>query len=72
MDELHRALERRLFPRILLLDADQADGFVRDWKPSTFPPERHFGYAVTWFSLAATVAIVALVLLVMRSRKRKA
>jgi surfeit locus 1 family protein len=71
MEELHQALGRRLFPRIILLDADQADGFAREWKPSTFPPERHFGYAITWFSLATTVAVVAVVLIVIRIRKRK-
>jgi surfeit locus 1 family protein len=71
MEELHHALDRRLYPRIILLDAGQADGFVREWKPSSFPPERHFGYAITWFSLAATVAVVALALAVIRIRRRK-
>ena len=71
MDELRQALDRHLFPRIILLDADQADGFVREWKPSTFPPERHLGYAITWFCLAATVAVVAGILFVPRIRKRK-
>jgi surfeit locus 1 family protein len=31
---------------------------VRAWQPSTFPPERHLGYAITWFALAATVAVL--------------
>jgi surfeit locus 1 family protein len=71
MDALRQALDRRIFPRIVLLDAGQPDGFARAWKPSTFPPERHFGYAITWFCMAGTVAIVALVLLFTRTRKRK-
>jgi surfeit locus 1 family protein len=55
LNDLRNALGRTIQPRIILLDREQADGFVRDWQPSTFPPERHLGYAVTWFALAATV-----------------
>ena len=50
------ALGRETYPKILLLDAGLADGYVRDWRPSGFPPERHLGYAVQWFALAATLA----------------
>jgi surfeit locus 1 family protein len=54
--ELSAALDRPLYPQIIRLDPDQPDGYVREWSPSTFPPERHLGYAVTWFALATTVA----------------
>jgi surfeit locus 1 family protein len=56
LNDLRNALGRAIEPRIILLDKEQADGFVRDWQPATFPPERHLSYAVTWFALAATVA----------------
>lgn len=59
--ELSAALERPLDPLIILLDPDQPDGFVREWRPSTFPPERHLSYAITWFSLAAALATVFIV-----------
>lgn len=49
-----------VLPRMLLLDPDPASGFVRSWKPQVFPPERHIGYAFTWFCFAA-VAIAILV-----------
>lgn len=49
-----------LQPRMLLLDPEPASGFVRVWKPQVFPPERHIGYAFTWFCFAA-VAIAMLV-----------
>jgi surfeit locus 1 family protein len=58
MQEILAVLPRELYPYILLLDADQADGFVREWQPATFPPARHLGYAVTWFALAATLLII--------------
>ena len=47
-----------LLPAILLLDPDAPDGYVRDWRPVVFGPERHVGYAVQWFSLAAALVIL--------------
>jgi surfeit locus 1 family protein len=55
MKEVLAVLPRDLYPYILLLDADQPDGYVREWQPATFPPSRHLGYAVTWFALAAAL-----------------
>ncbi len=48
----------KLLPMVLLLGADQPDGFVRDWKPVVFGPERHVGYAVQWFSLGTALMII--------------
>lgn len=53
-------LGQPLLPRILLLDPEPTSGFVRSWKPQVFPPERHIGYALTWFGFAV-VAIAILV-----------
>ncbi len=58
MQEVLAALSRETYPYILLLDKDQADGFVREWQPATFPPQRHLGYAVTWFAMAAALLIL--------------
>jgi surfeit locus 1 family protein len=66
-------LSTPLAPRVLRLDpAIDTLGFERDLEvlPNTLPPERHFGYAVQWFALAATVAIVYVVL-AWRARRRK-
>jgi len=49
---------RNLDQKVLLLDPDQGSGFVREWRPNVFPPERHRAYAFTWFTLAAVVVIV--------------
>jgi surfeit locus 1 family protein len=53
--DVRDALRMEVDERVILLDPEQPDGYVRAWRPSTFPPERHLGYAVTWFALAATV-----------------
>lgn len=48
----------KLLPMVLLLADDQPGGFVREWKPVVIGPERHIGYAVQWFSLAAALLIL--------------
>ncbi|MBN8887010.1 MAG: SURF1 family protein [Rudaea sp.] len=59
--EIAADLDRPLLPRVLLLDADAASGFVRAWTPSVMPPERHRGYAVQWFAFViAAIAIFVL------------
>ena len=60
--ELSAALDASVHPQVLLLDQEQPDGFVRDWRPPGMAPERHVGYAIQWFGLAATVAVTWLVL----------
>ena len=59
-------------PRVLKLDPTLPFGYARDLDvlPNTLPPERHLGYAVQWFALAATVLITALLLSLRKSRSR--
>ncbi len=57
--DLHaQQLGVRLLPLILLQDPQQPGGFVRDWHPVVVGPERHVGYAVQWFALAAALVII--------------
>jgi surfeit locus 1 family protein len=49
-----------LLPVVLLLDPQEPAGFVRDWRPLHFGPERNVGYAVQWFGLAAVLAVIYL------------
>lgn len=52
----------RLLKPVLLLDAAQPDGFVRDWQPNIgFPPVRHDAYALQWFALALALFIIWIV-----------
>jgi surfeit locus 1 family protein len=53
---------------LLLLDPAAPGGFVRAWATSGLPPERHYAYAAQWFALAATAAILFVVLNLKRSR----
>ena len=67
-DELERRFGEPLLQYQLLLDAELADGYVREWQLRMLPPERHVGYAIQWFSLAGTLFVIAVILSV-RSRK---
>lgn len=58
MAQVERVLGRPVYPQIVLLDASLPDGFVREWQPPGFPPERHVGYAVQWYGLAITLVLI--------------
>ena len=60
--DLASALDTPVHPQVLLLDADQPDGYLRDWQPPGMTPEKHVGYAVQWFGLAAAVFVTWFVL----------
>ncbi len=71
---LRRALAQpTLAPRVFRPEPGAGFGFQRDFDilPNTLPPERHLGYAVQWFGLAAAVLITAL-LLTWRARRAAA
>lgn len=41
---------------LLLLDAAESHGFVREWElPNPVPPARHYAYAAQWYAFAATL-----------------
>lgn len=56
-------LDRRLAPRILLLDAADPTGFgARAWQPAVMLPGQHRAYAVQWFALALAAVIICFTL----------
>ncbi len=46
---------------VLLLDAGEAGGYLRAWSAPGIPPMRHLAYAVQWFGLALTLAVIYVV-----------
>lgn len=67
--DIERQLGHPLIPGVLLLDPSHPDGYERIWETHLgFKPERHIGYAVQWFALAA-VAVVLFVLMGFRTKK---
>jgi len=58
MQELADALQRELRPQLILLDAREPDGYLRDWRVPGTSPERHLGYAIQWFAFAVTAVAI--------------
>ncbi|MBA2657064.1 MAG: SURF1 family protein [Tatlockia sp.] len=55
-------LHKSVYPFIIRLDEDGSSGFIRDWPVVSMPPERHYGYALQWFSMAVVIIILFLAL----------
>lgn len=59
----------RLLRPVIWLDPDQADGYLRDWRPNIgFPPIRHTAYALQWFAMALAVAVIWIVVNIKRGQ----
>ena len=67
MDQIAGDLHATLYPRVLLLDPDPSEAYVRQWTPGFMPPARHRGYAFQWFSFA----VAAVVIFVIMHRKKE-
>lgn len=50
-----------LAPFVVLADPDESSKFVREWTPVVMSPQKHLGYAIQWFALAAACIIVTAV-----------
>jgi len=62
------ALGYAVAPSIILLDPSSENGYKREWRPqfAGLGPERHRGYAVQWFALAAALIVIYIVVNVRR------
>ena len=61
-NEIGEDLGQRIDSRVILLDAEPASGFMREWTPQIIPPERHLGYAAQWFGFLVTTIVIFIVL----------
>ena len=61
IEDLEVRLGHALRPYQLLLAPEAEDGFVRDWRPRAMTPQRHIGYAIQWYSFAAVLAVMGVV-----------
>ncbi len=62
MDKLGAAVEQdmgvELFPHPVRIDSDSAAALTVDWQVVNVSPEKHTGYAVQWFTMAAALFIL--------------
>ncbi len=50
------------------LDAEDDDGYLREWRPQVMGADKHFGYAVQWFAFSAAITALYLVLNIKRRK----
>jgi surfeit locus 1 family protein len=62
MEQIAGDLRAKLYPRVLLLDPNPAEAYVRQWMPGFIPPARHRGYAFQWFAFAVAAVAIFVIL----------
>ncbi|HID49336.1 MAG TPA: SURF1 family protein [Chromatiales bacterium] len=67
--QLEQRLGYSLLEYILLQDPDNPAGFVRDWSIAWIKPEKSTSYAVQWFTLAAALLVIYVVVNLRRVEK---
>lgn len=58
ISDLQTDMPYTLKPYLLLQSNDNGDGLIRDWKFIGFPAEKNESYALQWFSLAAMLSLI--------------
>jgi surfeit locus 1 family protein len=67
--ELAQALGQHVESRILLLDANAPNGYVREWQPPGLTADRHWSYGVQWYAFAVLAVALWLILGFRRGRR---
>jgi surfeit locus 1 family protein len=70
-DQIVAALGKPVPNYQLLLNADQADGYMRDWQAVGVGPQKHYGYAFQWFSFAILALVFYVILNVRWNNQHK-
>lgn len=71
LEQIGADLGQPLYPRVLLTDPSPDAVYLRHWVPDTMPPARHRAYAFQWFTFAAAVIAIFIVLHRRRPRPRR-
>lgn len=58
IEKISHVLHKSVYPFIIRLNKKASFGFVRDWSIVAMPPQRHYGYALQWFSFAIVMSII--------------
>jgi surfeit locus 1 family protein len=69
MAQLSAALGRPLASRVILLDPQASEGYVRDWQPPGIPAMQNFAYAFEWWCFAVAAVVIWLVLSTQRPKE---
>jgi surfeit locus 1 family protein len=59
MEKLASSTDLNIGQLMVELDKDQPDGFIRNWQPFYGTVDKHIGYAIQWFSMAAVLILIS-------------
>ena len=68
IERYRQAVPIRIHPLVILQESAVDDGLAREWQRPDAGANQHFAYAVQWFTMAAAIAILYLVLNVRKRR----
>lgn len=61
LERIREQLEAPLLPLVMRLSPDSGHGYLREWRVRTgLSPERHVGYAIQWFAMAAALVLLCI------------
>lgn len=65
-----KALHTPVYPFVVKLDKNAANGFIRQWQFVTMLPAEHYAYAVQWFGFAILLIIIYCILIIKVVKKK--
>jgi surfeit locus 1 family protein len=57
-DALSERLGLAVYPAVIVLDENEPDSYVYDWRPVVDGPQKHYAYAAQWFLMCLAVLIL--------------
>ena len=57
-EEIARLAGLNLYPFAILMDADGANGYTREWGTVDLDPDKNTSYAMQWFSFAVVLVLI--------------
>ncbi|MAR89674.1 MAG: SURF1 family protein [Pseudomonadota bacterium] len=58
LEKTRQLFDYPVLPFVLRLNPDPSSPLVREWHSRFMGPEKHYGYAVQWFSLATALMVI--------------
>lgn len=62
-------LQADVYPAVIMLAPDEADGYLRDWQPVVQGPRMHYSYAIQWFAMSLAVVVLFVIFSVRRKQR---
>lgn len=61
VEQFERETGYRVYPFAILMDSDALHGYTREWGNAKMDPDKNTSYAMQWFSFAALLVIIFIV-----------